>query len=103
MLDMAGERSTAAIGRKLRRSPGAVRDRITRIHGLDNRLASGHMTLAECAREYKCPEVRVRNLIRRGLLKAHLMPGAHFWRIAPEDAEEASAYLTAPRVTWKAG
>lgn len=62
------------------------------------RAASGFMTGREVARAYGVAEVRVRRLIRAGVLPA--TKGGRDWRIDPADAERVLGGKGAPLVRW---
>ena len=104
LLEHVGDEAVCEIARHLGRPPEAVGRRLRQmgIHDRAN-VTAGYLTAGEVATEYRCPEERVLRFCRDGVLRAHKMPGAHFWRIDPADAEQIRSLLTAPRRTWKAG
>lgn len=96
LLEHAGLMTLEQLGRRLGRTAQACSDRL-QVLGTPRALdISGYLTLSQVAREYGCPESRVRKLIASGQLAAFRVRGGHHWRIDPDDAEAARELLTAP-------
>lgn len=97
--ERAGLDRLSVIAAHLRRSYGAVRNRLAEM-GLTVRANQGWLSAADVAREYQCPYHRVTDLLRSGALAGTLDQVRNCWRVDPEDiTPEVEALLRAPKRT----
>lgn len=100
LLEHAGLMTLGLLARRLGRTAQACSDRLQSLDTPRALDVAGYLTAGQVAREYGCPESRVRRLIREGQLPAFRVRGGHHWRISTEDCEAVRELLTAPKATW---
>lgn len=102
LLEHAGEQTLKVIAKHLGRSWAACKRRLYDLGAGRARDVSGHLSAAQVAQEYGCPQGRVIQLIKAGELRASRVRGGHYWRIAPEDLKAVEPKLRAPKRTHRA-
>ena len=101
LLDHAGIKTLADIGKHLGRSYNSVRARIgPRCLGITARANQGWLSAAEVSRHYRCSYQRVRNLLVAGTLTGHRDRTRNRWQVdLAEVTPEVEALLRAPKRT----
>lgn len=104
LLDKAGKKTLAQIGKDLGRSPDSVKTRLNKHFRIKARGNNGYFSAAEISQLYNCPYHRVRDGLAQGIIKGKFDCQRNRWLVDPVQLTPAAkGFLQAPRATWKTG